>query len=259
MKLDLDFREIHLWCAYFDEIGDEALLSEYRTLLNGTERQQERRFAFPRDRRRYLVTRALVRVVLSGYAPAAPQGWTFEAGRYGKPAIANGRGWAKEISFNISHTDGLIVLGVTRRHALGVDAESLRTRERPIELADRFFAPEEAQALRLLPGQQQGRRFYEYWTLKESYIKARGKGLALPLDRFCFTLSERSVEVSIHPDLRDLPSNWRFWQLELAPDLLAAICLRRAGDEVPKLRVMKIVPLISHGILDYKLLRTSVS
>jgi 4'-phosphopantetheinyl transferase len=258
MKLDVDFHEIHLWCAYFDEINDEALLSKYRNLLNIKERQQERRFYFPRDQRRYLVTRALVRIVLSWYAPIAPHNWTFDTGRYGKPTITNDEGWATEISFNISHTDGLIVLGITRRHALGVDAENLRTREPSIEIADSFFAPEEAAALRLLPEQQRRRRFYEYWTLKESYIKARGKGLALPLDRFCFKFSEHSVEISIHPDLCDLPSNWRFWQLDLAPDFLTAICLRREGNKVPKLRLMKIVPLISYCVVDYMLSRTSV-
>src|SRR5439155_9657872 len=107
--------EIHLWLAYHDEINDEPLLSAYRELLDDAEKQQEPRFYFARDRRRYLVTRALVRTVLSRYVSIHPTEWIFSTNAYGRPGIVNVLARDAGLSLNISHTDSLICVGVTRR------------------------------------------------------------------------------------------------------------------------------------------------
>src|SRR5438552_654126 len=116
--IPLSVDEIHLWLVDYEEIGDERLHAEYRELLTAKERAQEPRFYFARDRRRYLVTRALVRTVLSRYVGVEPRDWIFTANSYGRPSLMNAPGW--ELSFNISHTHSLIVLGVTKRRELGV-------------------------------------------------------------------------------------------------------------------------------------------
>ena len=110
----LDSGQIHLWLAWLGEITDSRLLAEYRSLLSEEERQRQMRFHFERDRHRYLVTRAMVRTVLSKYADVAPRDWRFAANDYGKPSIAAEHTEARGIEFNLSHTDGLVVLGVTR-------------------------------------------------------------------------------------------------------------------------------------------------
>src|SRR5689334_11223332 len=79
--------EIHLWLAFYDEI-EERLHSAYRELLNAAEKEQEKRFYFARDQRRYLITRALVRTVLSRYVSIAPKEWSFSTNAYGRPEIA---------------------------------------------------------------------------------------------------------------------------------------------------------------------------
>ena len=101
----LDAKHIDLWCAFPAEIVDEALLQEYRGLLSEAEREQQQRFYFAKDRQRYLVTRALVRTVLSRYAPIYPEQWLFATNAYGKPYIANGAGFYNSISFNITHSE----------------------------------------------------------------------------------------------------------------------------------------------------------
>src|SRR4051794_18935481 len=83
--IPLTSAEIHVWLASYDEIGDERLHAAYRELLHPAETEQEPRFYFARDRRRYLVTRALVRTVLSRYVPIHPRQWTFSANAYGRP------------------------------------------------------------------------------------------------------------------------------------------------------------------------------
>src|SRR2546422_10603738 len=81
--------EIHVWLASYDEITDERLHAAYRELLDAAEKEQEPRFYFARDRRRYLVTRALVRTVLSRYVSIHPTEWIFSTNAYGRPGIVN--------------------------------------------------------------------------------------------------------------------------------------------------------------------------
>src|SRR5262247_748196 len=238
--------EIHLWLAFYDGITERSLHSAYRELLNPAEKEQESRFYFARDRLRYLITRALVRTVLSRYATIHPKEWVFSANAYGRPEIVNAQARYAGLSFNISHTHSLIVLGVTKRRALGVDVENFRAREVSLDIADRFFAPQEVAALAATPPRRQQYRFFEYWTFKESYIKARGMGLSLPLDKFSFHYpNDRAVEIAIDPELADEPRHWQFWQFRPTPEYLMAICAERVGAQSPNLVVRQAIPMLS--------------
>jgi 4'-phosphopantetheinyl transferase len=84
--------EIHVWLTFCEAISERCLLASYRELLNATEKEEESRFYFARDRHRYLVTRALVRTVLSRYASVDPKDWVFSRNAYGRPYIVNGGG-----------------------------------------------------------------------------------------------------------------------------------------------------------------------
>ena len=255
--LDIDRDQIHLWMTFFDEMRDERLLRRYYSLLAPEEQEQQGRFHFVIDRHRYLVTRALVRAALSRYVAIEPRDWTFAADAYGRPRITNVDRRAQRISFNISHTNSLILLGVTCDRALGVDVENYCTRNALIDIADRFFAPEEVGELQALPGERQRERFFEYWTLKESYIKARGMGLSIPLGQFSFRLPcERTLRVSMQPELNDCPSRWRFWQFRPAACYLVAICAE-CTEATPQLIARKVVPLVREEAFDCERVRMS--
>lgn len=253
--------EIHLWIANYDGISDEHLHAAYRDLLSDAEKTQEPRFYFARDRRRYLVTRALVRTVLSRYVPIVqPRQWNFSTNAYGRPQIANAEAQDAHLSFNLSHTHSLIVLGVTTGRELGVDVENFRAREVSLDVADRYFAPDEVVVLNAAPPNEQQYRFFEYWTFKESYIKARGMGLSLPLDKFSFHYpDDRAVEIAIHPELADPSSRWQFWQFRPEPDYLVAICGERVDAQTPRLIVRQAVPMVSETALNPQFLRLSDS
>jgi 4'-phosphopantetheinyl transferase len=239
----IDSGQIHLWLAYLDQIRDARLLAEFRALLSEEELRQLVRFHFERDRHRYLVTRAMQRSVLSKYADVAPSSWRFTVNDYGRPSIAVEHVAAAGIEFNLSHTDGLVVMGVARERAIGVDVENVRTREADIEIADRYFAPEEVAELRTLPGGKQGQRFFEYWTLKESYIKARGMGLSIPLDRFALHLEDpERIWLTIDTSLQDHAERWLFWQLRLTHDHLTAVCAMDGGSDRPYLAAVRSWP-----------------
>jgi 4'-phosphopantetheinyl transferase len=251
---------IDVWLAHYSEISDPNLHADYRALLTEEERGKEFRFYFPDDQRRYLVTRAMVRTVLSKYLDVAPTDWRFATNSYGRPEIANLTRAECGLCFNISHTRGLIALAVTKHRELGVDVENVRTREVSIEIADRFFARAEVAELATIPAERQQDRFFEYWTFKESYIKARGMGLSIPLGQFSFHYPhERAVQLAIEPELGDDATRWSFWQYRPTSEYLLAVCAERRVDGTPSLILRKTVPLVTEEILQPQLLKSSES
>lgn len=251
-------QHIDVWLAYYHDISDTQLHAEYRSLLTEEERGKEFRFYFPDDQRRYLVTRAMVRTVLSRYLNVDPTDWRFENNQYGRPAIANTSHAGHGLRFNISHTRGLIALGVTRHRELGVDVENVQTREVSLDIADRFFAQAEVAELSTVPRERQQDRFFEYWTFKESYIKARGMGLSIPLGQFSFHYPhERAVHIAIDPRLGDDAKRWGFWQYRPTAEYLLAVCAERREGGPPSVTLRRTVPLVTEELFQPELLKTS--
>jgi 4'-phosphopantetheinyl transferase len=223
--MDLPLQEIHLWCARPEELTEDAARHAAVGLLSADELRRLRRFRIEKPRRRFLAGRAMLRRALSGYDPRPPAMWVFEIGRHGRPAILGDN--PLNLQFNLSKSSGLVVCAIARETVVGVDVENIRRRA-PLDVADTFFAPAEVAALRSLPADRQPERFFEYWTLKESYIKARGLGLTIPLDQFFFEIdSSRPPRVHIDPRQKDNPADWHFTHLSPTPEHLAALCVRR--------------------------------
>jgi len=243
----LSAREVHLWYVVPEEVDDPALVARYHALMTTDEGAQQRRFYFERDRHRYLVTRALVRTVLSSYCGLPPASWRFEKNEWGRPSIAPSAGLPR-LHFNLSHTDGMILCAVTEGRDVGVDVEDTGRRGETVAIADRYFSPSEVRALHALPAPEQRRRFFEYWTLKESYIKARGMGLAIPLEQFSFHLDDPgAVAISFDPRLADRPSAWQFRLFPPTARHQVALAVRRPDAEDLAIRIRRTVPLASSG------------
>lgn len=223
--MNIGSHEIHIWFAYDREINDPELLNDYQSLLNSDERDQYQRFYFEKHRHQYLVTRALARTTLSHYCNTIdPAQWLFTKNQYGKPAIGNAI--SMPLQFNLSHTEGLIVMAVTLTKAVGIDIEWTLRNGRSVEIADKFFSPEEVAQLYKLPEPYQRERFFELWTLKEAYIKAYGSGLSIPLDQFSFSFLKDRIGISFGPNWQDQPENYAFWQIQLNSSHKAALALK---------------------------------
>lgn len=211
-----------------DEVTDAAELDRYRTLLTDDERARVDRFVFERDRRIQLVARASLRILLAEMTGVPPQDFRFGVSGYGKPFLQFPAEF-RNLRFNLSHTRGLIAILIADGVEAGVDVEEIRPMDQAIEVAARFFAPAEVDDLRLLEADAARDRFFQYWTLKESYIKARGLGLSLPLDRFWFDIPGGGLppRISFAPGFQDDPARWEFWQQRVGPHHFAATTVER--------------------------------
>jgi 4'-phosphopantetheinyl transferase len=226
-----------------DAAAVRARLDQYRGLLSADERAREGRFHFDADRERFVIGRALIRLQLSRYLGGDPRGWAFVTNAHGRPEMLATDG-PVPLGFNVSHTRGMVACALASTRDVGVDVECV-DRALTHDVADRFFAPAEVVALRALPTMDQARVFFDYWTLKEAYIKARGMGLALPLRHFAFRLRPPAAPtIAFDPEIDDDADTWQFAQAWPTERHRLGLAVRRAGDDLD-VRIADVVPLVS--------------
>jgi 4'-phosphopantetheinyl transferase len=202
---------VHVWRAALD-MG-AAQRERLEQTLSADERERAGRFYFQKDRDQFIVARGVLRTLLGRYLGLPPVQLRFSYSSYGKPSLAPE---LQGLSFNLSHSHGLALAAVTCDRELGVDVEYIRPEVVEEPIAERFFSTPEVAALRALPAALQPEGFFNCWTRKEAYIKARGEGLSVRLDQFQVSLTpgEPAALLSVQGD----PAEAARWSLrELAP------------------------------------------
>ena len=194
-----------------------------RRTLSEDELRRADRFHFDTHRRRFLARRGVLRAILAEYLAREPRGLTFGYGPHGKSYLAAGSD-ERSPSFNLSSSQGLALLAVSRRQALGIDVERIGLSLPADDLAARFFSPCEREMLRGVPEELRARAFYACCTRKESYVKARGTGLALDLSCFDVSVDPREPArlIATHDDPADA-ARWTMGELDPDPDFAAAL------------------------------------
>jgi 4'-phosphopantetheinyl transferase len=180
-RAQLAHDEVHLHRICLDQ-PDERVRA-LAAVLSTDEYERAERFRFARDQRRYIVGRACLRLLLAHYLEGErgdPHSITLQYGSHGKPELV-GPLSVTSLKFNLAHSDQLALVALTLDHALGVDLERIRPLAALDQVAERYFAPEEAAALRDLPMPARQVAFFRCWTLKEAYLKGRGVGLSVEL------------------------------------------------------------------------------
>jgi 4'-phosphopantetheinyl transferase len=177
---------VHIWRATLDL--PPAAHARLWQSLSADEQQRAERLVFARDRQHFSAARGLLRWLLGQYVSAPPHSLRFAYGPRGKPALLRQPGWP-DLRFNLAHSHGLALYAVACQRDVGIDLERIRADVEHAQLAERFFAPDEASALRALPPTTQRAAFFQCWASKEAYIKARGAGLALSLQSFAVPLA----------------------------------------------------------------------
>jgi 4'-phosphopantetheinyl transferase len=235
-------RVVHVLTVQQDDPDVRAERQHYQALLNDDERARAARFYFDADRERFVIGRALTRLQLSRFLGGDPRSWPLVTNRYGRPELA--APVTPPIGFNVSHTQGLVACAVTASADVGVDVEFVG-RHLTHDIAERFFAASEVAELRTLSREAQARVFFDYWTLKEAYIKARGMGLALPLAHFAFTLRPSALPtIRFDPEIDDDAETWQFAQCWPTDQHRLGLAVRRPPGRDLEVRIEAIVPRV---------------
>lgn len=179
--LSLSENEVHVWRASFHQLY--ALFESFEEVISVDEQAKARRYRFEDNRKEYITARGFLRFLLGAYAGQNPQDLKFLYNPFGKPSLYNTTNQV-QVKFNLSHAHGFVVYAFSINRELGIDIERIRPEAAHDGVAERFFSPAEVEVLRSLPHYAQPQAFFNCWTRKEAYIKARGEGLTIPLNQF---------------------------------------------------------------------------
>lgn len=156
--------------------------------------------------RKFVVGRAMLRLILSNYLNTLPRKLNLLTNKYGKLFLEKN---TSSIQFNIAHSADLLLMAFSRKNELGIDIEKVRITQ-ILKIAQRIFSQREYMELLKLPQYEQQSKFFTYWTYKEAYLKALGYGWSAPL----WTYREKEDKISILP-------------LSIDPSYKAAIAIKQ--------------------------------
>jgi 4'-phosphopantetheinyl transferase len=187
-SLDLSSDRIDVWRVPLDEPSSTFPPSG---VLSSDELDRAQRFHFEKDRLNFVRCRSALRFVLGRYLgiPAADLRFAYQPG--GKPELTAQQN-PHQLRFNVSHSAQLALIAVSAVHRLGIDIEKEDAGVDIAALSERFFSTRERAGLRALPDRLRVAGFFACWTRKESFLKATGDGLSVPLTDF---------SVTTHPEL----------------------------------------------------------
>jgi 4'-phosphopantetheinyl transferase len=210
----LEAAEAHVWRASLRQSGE--MLRVLSATLAPDEQARAERFYFRKDRESFVIARGVLRDILGRYLNTAPARIRFSYGAYGKPVLTPETGGAHALRFNLSHAHEVVCYAIAREREVGVDVEWMRDDIACLELAERFFSLAEVATLHRLPPDQLRRSFFNCWTRKEAYIKARGEGLSHPLEAYTVSLAPGEQAALLVTD-RDPEEAGRWTLMEFAP------------------------------------------
>ena len=220
---------IHLWRVELDL--EPARLHRLELILSADEQARAARFRFAGDRNRFIAGRGLLRELLALYLNASPPSLEFDYTAYGKPFLSDAQhSWLR---FNVSHCGSTAVFAIAREREVGVDIErvSMNITAAIERTAALVLSEPERHILQATERDHLPQAFLYYWTRKEAYIKADGRGCSLPLQEI--DVSDPAGYIKLNESAGD-SREWRQcprWRLQTFRDNDAVISVAVEGDD----------------------------
>jgi 4'-phosphopantetheinyl transferase len=216
----LDKNEVHLWRAKLNFTSRQV--TKFTSFLSDDEKQKAFSFYSKTDTHNYIASRAITRLIISRYTNLEPAEIVFYYNYFGKPFVLT-----NNFGFNISHSKDFVICAVSGSKMVGIDIEFIKDGFNSLEIAERFFSKAEIDELKSVPFNLRNEAFFNCWTRKEAFIKARGIGLSLPLDSFDVSLmpGKPARILSIRNNDEGSQNYWHFQNLNVAKGYASALVL----------------------------------
>jgi 4'-phosphopantetheinyl transferase len=225
--LQLQAHEVHVWRASL--VAPGFAIQDLQRFLAGDEVARAAQFHFEKDRNHWIVARGILRILLSRYANTAPGQLRFSSNACGKPFLVF-PALSPQLQFNVSHSQDLALYAFTYNRQVGIDVEYKRADVNYEALAKVSFSPIEHARLHSLPYDQKQEAFFNCWTRKEAYIKAKGKGFSIPPDQFdvSFLPGEPAALLQNPEDPREI-AQWSLRELTPGMGYAGALAVEGVG------------------------------
>ncbi len=225
-ELSLPDDAIHVWRAGLDL--EAVRLCRLELKLSADERKRAARFRFARDRELFIAARGLLREILALYLDTAAQRLRFRYGAHGKPFLSEAE--HSDLRFNVAHSLDTVLVAVAHEREVGVDIERTRDNLAVEDIAGTVLCAPEKRALSRLGCKAKRMAFLRFWTRKEAFIKADGRGVSLPLEQIDVSIPMNRVAVLDQATGKwRASSDWTLHTLAIGPDHAAA--LAAAGQD----------------------------
>ena len=206
--------DVHVWRVFLDspKLEKQSLLA----ILSIDELERVRRFHFEKDKKRFIVSRGILRNILSHYQGISPQKILFEYTPYGKPVFASKSGEATHC-FNLSHSGEFALYAVSPERRVGIDIERVRDDVSVDQISQKFYCHDEIIALEQIPKTDRTELFFQYWTRKEALLKAAGEGISFPMEQCDVSLIGAGVLSPIRLPCNTNEEGSRWYVKDLSP------------------------------------------
>lgn len=225
-SIRLGSAEVHVWLT---SIPSPNTIRRLEACLSADELSRSRGFRFQADRNQAIAARGILRSLLGAYLGTHPRKIEISYNTCGKPEVLSARR-KNRIEFNVSHSEGLILIAFAWTQRVGVDIERIRCGFPASEIAERFFSEKESKYIQALEKDRRLERFFASWTTKEAYLKARGLGLFEPLDKIELIAEsgEKVTKVRVS-NSEEGPVTWSVVPLQLVNGYASALAVE--GDD----------------------------
>ncbi len=198
-KVSLDEEEAHVWRVRLQV--SPGRLERFLKGLSPEEKKRAGEMKSREARRHFVLTRSALRVILARYLPCVPKQIRFAHRRGGKPVLGESHK-DQRVQFNVAHSEDVALIAVGQSWEIGVDVEWLQPRPALMQIAKRFFSPEENAILLALTDPDQLEKFYMLWCRKEACAKALGRSIPATLPTLEVVETDVSAVTVQVPDTR---------------------------------------------------------
>jgi len=163
--------EVHIWAASLLDHNKD--IDYLKSTLSQDEQQRTSHFKFSKDQNNYIITRGILRCLLSTYLEKPPQSVEFVYGLWGKPCLLEKK---VPLHFSVSHSGNYALYAFICQYEVGIDIEYI---DKDFEIEDilpTILSPTEQNLWYSVPLEERLQTFFSLWTCKEAYLKAFGKG-----------------------------------------------------------------------------------
>jgi len=148
----------------------EPMLSYLWTLLNNTEQDRAERYHFKKDKNRFVICRALLKLLISDETNLNVSEINFRKGKHHKPFLPQN----PALHFNVSHSEDYAIMAIGNCE-LGVDVEFVNQQFQYKDIIPTVCTEDEKNWIHKASDALQ--TFYKIWTRKEALVKAMGIGI----------------------------------------------------------------------------------
>ncbi|ATC96427.1 4'-phosphopantetheinyl transferase family protein [Pseudoalteromonas tunicata] len=245
--LSLNKNQVDVWQAFPMQLQDPSTLAQLQSLVTVEEHQTILQCKRPLERHTKLVTRALARYALAKYLTVDPLEIVFKKSLHGKPSIASPE---CELSFNLSHSADFVMCAITKQAQIGIDVEKIRYKPSLLKMGETVFNQQELTDIASFTGPAQHRRFFDYWTLKESFVKATGAGLTTPLQSITCQPGHIKAQLQLATEFIDRDKHWQCYLWPISQQHRLAITLDKQHPEPTDIRCFHFFPATSNTLFD---------